>query len=303
MWFKNLQVYRLGDGHSIDLSTLADQLEQDRFEPCSQQNQFSLGWTSPYGKHHPSLVHQGQKAALISLRREDKVIPAAVIRDMVEEKAAAIEAEEQRRVYRKEKEQFKEEILFECLPKALRKSRRTQALIDLEAGLIIVDAASPTRAEELTSTLRQSLGSLPLTPIQYNFSPAQVMTQWVSGEAMPPDWQLGQECELREPGEEGAILRCRRHDLLCDEIQSHLEAGKQVSQLALSWRDQLQFLLTQDATIKRLSPGDDLKQEAKDSAEDPISQIDAEFSLLLLSLRQMLPELASALGELKQSAV
>lgn len=303
MWFKNLQVYRLGDGHSIDLSTLADQLEQDRFTPCSQQAQFSLGWTSPYGKHHPGLTHLGQNAALISLRREDKVLPAAVIREMVEEKAAAIEAEEQRRVYRKEKEQFKEEILFECLPRALRKSRRTQAIIDLEAGLIIVDAASPNRAEELTSTLRQSLGSLPLTPVQYNYSPATVMTQWVNGEPLPEEWKLGQECELREPGEDGAILRCRRHDLLCDEIQSHLAAGKQVAQLALNWREQLQFLLTQEGTIKRLSLGDDLKQEARDSAEDPLSQLDAEFSLLLLSLRQLLPEMASALGDLKQSAV
>lgn len=303
MWFKNLQIYRLGEGHGLLLSELADQLEPGRFVPCNQQAPFSLGWTSPLGKHSDNLTHQAQQAALVCLRKEEKVIPAAVIRDMVEERAAQIEAEQQRRVYRKEKEQFKEEILFECLPRALRKSRRTLALLDTERSLVIVDAASASRAEELTSHMRQSLGSLPLSPVQHQLSPAVMMTAWVSGEALPEGWQLGTECELREPGEEGAILKCRRHDLLCEEIQSHLQAGKQVVQLALNWREQISFILTHEGQIKRLSFGDDIKQEAQDSADDPISLADGEFNLMLLSLRQLLPELAELLGGEKSQSV
>lgn len=303
MWFKNLQIYRLGEGHGLTLPELAEQLEADRFAPCGQQAPFSLGWTSPLGKHSNGLAHEAQQAALVCLRKEEKVIPAAVIRDMVEERAAAIEAKEQRRVYRKEKEQFKEEILFECLPRALRKSRRNLALLDAKAALVIVDAASSSRAEELTTQLRQSLGSLPLTPVQYQQSPAVLMTSWVGGEPLPDGWQLGTECELREPGEEGAILKCRRHDLLCEEIQSHLQAGKQVVQLALNWRDQISFILTHEGHIKRLSFGDDIKQEAQDSADDPISLADGEFNLMLLSLRQLLPELADLLGGEKSQSV
>lgn len=303
MWFKNLQIYRIGEGHQIDLATLTSALEAFAFAPCSQQDMFKLGWVPPLGKHSPELALQSQNAALITLRKEEKVIPAAVVREMVDEKVAVIEGAEDRRIYRKEKEQIKEEILFECLPKALRKSRRTSALIDLEARLILVDAASPTRAEELISVLRQSLGSLPLGLLQYDLSPAVRMTQWVTGETLPEEWQLGMECELREPGEEGAIFKCRRHDLLCDEIQSHITAGKQVVQLALNWRNQLSFVLTPEGHIKRINFGDDLKQEAQDSGADQLSLMDSEFSLMLLSFRGFLPDVAKALGGEKIAGV
>lgn len=303
MWFKNLQIYRISDGFSLDLAALADQLDELAFTPCSQQDLFKQGWVPPLGKHSNALAHVAQNAALITLRKEEKVIPAAVIRDMVEEKAAQIENAEERRVYRKEKEQMKEEILFECLPRALRKSRRTHALIDMEQRLIIVDAASPTRAEELISLLRQSLGSLPLSLQQYELSPAVQMTLWVQGEALPEGWALESECELRETGEEGAILKCRRHDLLCDEIQQHLTAGKQVVQLALNWQQQLTFILTQEGHVKRLAFGDDLKQEAQNAGSDQIALLDSEFSLMTLTLRQFLPALAQALGGQKSEAV
>ncbi|MBB3168144.1 recombination-associated protein RdgC [Simiduia aestuariiviva] len=303
MWFKNLQIYRISDGHSLDLSSLSDTLKANAFAPCSQQDMFKQGWVPPLGKHSTEFTHIAQNAALITLRKEEKVLPAAVIRDMVEEKAGQIEAAEERRVYRKEKEQMKEEILFECLPRALRKSRRTHALIDLEQRLIIVDAASPTRAEELITALRQSLGSLPLALQQYELSPAVQMTQWVSGNELPDGWQLENECELRETGEEGAVLKCKRHDLLCEEIQSHIDAGKQVFQLALNWQQQLTFVLTHEGHIKRLSFGDELKQEAQDSGSDQLTLLDSEFTLMTLSLRRFLPDLAEALGGNKAEAV
>ena len=303
MWFKNLQIYRMSDGLNIDLPALSKNLEEHAFSPCSQQELFKLGWVAPLGKTSQALTLINNSAALITLRKEEKVIPAAVIREMVEEKAGHIEAAEERRVYRKEKDQLKEEILFECMPKALRKSRRTHALIDTKAGVIIVDAASPTRAEELISLLRQSLGSLPLSLTQYNLSPAVLMTQWVNGEAMPEGWTLGAECELRESGDDGAILKCRRHDLLCEEIQSHITAGKQVVQLALQWQEQLNFVLTQEGHVKRLNFGDELKQEAQDSGSDQQTLIDSEFNLMLLSLRTFLPQLSEALGGQKSESV
>ncbi|UTA46395.1 recombination-associated protein RdgC [Simiduia sp. 21SJ11W-1] len=303
MWFKNLQIYRISEGYDLNLATLSDALAEQAFTPCSQQEMTKSGWVSPLGKHATELAHVAQNAALITLRKEEKVIPAAVLRDMVEDKAQQIEAAEERRVYRKEKEQMKEEILFECLPRALRKSRRTHALIDLELGLIIVDASSPARAEELITLLRQTLGSLPLSLMQYEYSPAVQMTEWVAGNNLPDVWALEHECELRESGEDGAIIKCKRHDLACEEIQQHLQAGKQVVQLALNWQQQLTFLLTHEGHIKRLGFGDELKQEAQDSGGDQLALLDSEFALMTLTLRRFLPDLAQALGGHKAEAV
>ena len=58
------------------------------------------------------------------------------------------------------------------------------------------------------------------------------MTAWLAHRNLPDDFVLGEECELREPGEDGGVVRCRGVDLLSEEVETHLNAGKQVARLA-----------------------------------------------------------------------
>ena len=55
-------------------------------------------------------------AQIVALKREDKVLPGAVVRDLLAEKVAAIEAAEARNVGRKEKLELKEQIIDDLLP-------------------------------------------------------------------------------------------------------------------------------------------------------------------------------------------
>ena len=63
---------------------------------------------------------------------------------------------------------------------------------------------------------------------------------------------LGDECELRDPAEAGAVVRCRRQDLESDEVREHLKSGKQVFQLGLEYDERVSFVLGEDLTVRKL---------------------------------------------------
>ena len=95
------------------------------------------------------------------------------------------------------------------------------------------------------------------------------------------DFALGDECELREPGEEGGVVRCRGVDLLSEEVETHLHAGKQVVRLALSWDERLSLVLAEDLCLRRLKFADELMKENEDIPEaDNAARLDADFALM-----------------------
>src|SRR3546814_2641885 len=61
--------------------------------------------------------------------------------------------------------QIKDEIIQAFLPRAFIRKSGTFAAIDAERGLILVNSASPKKAEDLLSTLREAIGSLPVRPL------------------------------------------------------------------------------------------------------------------------------------------
>ena len=94
-----------------------------------------------------------------------------------------------------------------------------------------------------------------------------------------------------------SVVRCKRQDLTSDEIQQHLEVGKQVTQLALAWQDKLSFVLDDKLTIKRLRFEELLQEQAEqDGGDDADAQFDASFVLMMLTLMEFIPALLEALG-------
>lgn len=297
MWFKNLLIYRFSSPFTLDLETLETQLEEQAFVPCGKRDTSKYGWVSPMGDHSEQLAHTAAGKTLLCARREEKIIPASVIRELVDQKAAEIEAKEDRKVFRKEKDSIKEEVMFDCLPQAFTRSSKTYAYVDPKNGWFIVDASSAKKAEDLCSLLRDSLGSLPVVPAQSSESPSIIMTSWLRGEDAPAKLTILDECEMREPGEDGSIIRCKRQDLFGDEVASHLDNGKLVHKLAVEWDEQLKLLLNDDLSVKRLKFCEALLTEAEDAgSEDPAAKLDADFALMCATLTDFLPQLLAYFG-------
>ena len=281
MWFKNIRAYRLTSPFTITPEQLAEQLAQRAFTPCAKSQALALGWVPPLGGEDGELVHAAAGRMLVKLKREEKLLPSTVVRELLEEKVAEIEAGQARKVYRKERLNLKDEIIQDCLPRAFTRSTSVFAYIDTRANWVFVDAASANRAEELLNLLRECIGSFPVLLPQVNSAPVAVMTGWLLHRNLPQDFELGDECELREPGEEGGVVRCRGVDLLSEEVETHLHAGKQVARLSLGWDERFQLVLAEDLCLRRLKFADELMKENEDIAEgDEAARMDADFALM-----------------------
>jgi recombination associated protein RdgC len=298
MWFKNLIIYRFSEAFAHSAEDLERALATAPFKPCGSQDMASLGWVPPMGRQSQQLLHASADYLLVCLKREERLLPASVVREAVDEKVEQIETEQMRKVRKKERDELRDEIMFELLPRAFTRSDRRYALIAPKEGLLLIDAASVKKAEELAEALRKTIGSLPVAFPTTTQSPASVFTQWIAGTDTPPgDIIPGDECELVDPSEDGGIVRCRKQDLEADEIKAHLNAGKQVTKLALDWGDTLSCVVADDLSVKRLRFDDRLKEEASDQGgEDFAAQFDADFTLMSEALARFVPRLLEIFG-------
>src|SRR3546814_13735843 len=117
----------------------------------------------------------------------------------------------------------------------------------------IIDWSSDVCSSDLNvcSEVRRALGSFPALPLNAEVAPRSILTGWVAGEPLPDGLALGDECELRDPVDQGAVVKCQRQELQGDEISKHLEAGKQVTRLALTLDDHVSFVLGEDLGVRK----------------------------------------------------
>lgn len=312
MWFKNLKIYRFSKPITISADQLEQQLAEKSFRPCASTQPSSFGWVAPLTgasdsqaeSNSTQLTHSIGKNTMICVRQEERILPASVVNDSLNEKLDAIQSDTGRRPVGKYKQSIKDELILDLLPKAFTRSKRTYAYLDQQGQFLIVDAASNNKAEELVELLRQTLGSLPVVPLKTHTMPSLLMTNWLKGNDLKDDFVIKDECELRESDDEGAILRCKRQDLSSDEIQMHLDSGKEATKLAINWNDTIECVLQDDLTIKRLKFSDAiLEQAADDGAEDPAARFDADFNLMTGELSRFIPRLIEILGGELNSAI
>lgn len=290
MWFKNLTLFRVTPAFAGTPEELADALAESAFRPCGALEPHSFGWSPPLGRRGSTLVHAAERRMLVCARHERRVLPPSVVREEVEERVARIQSGEGREVRAGERRRIRDAVHFELLPRAFTRSDFDHAYLDGRAGWLVIDSASVARTDDLLSLLAPALSGYRVEPFTAAESPAARMTAWLQGEVVPEGFELGDECELRDPREEGALVRCRRQDLAAEEIRAHLRAGKQVHRLALEFDGRIRFLLGSDLGVRRLRFAD-LEAPDRDEPEDEVARFDADFALMSGELARLLARL------------
>ncbi len=249
------------------------------------------------GRKGEMLVHAANGFLMICATKEEKIIPASVVREHVNERVEKIEETQARKVRKKERDNLRDDVMNELLPRALSRTLRTFAYIDPKEGLLVVDSASVAKAEEFTALLRKTLGSLPVVPPTTNETPYAVLTEWLTKNNYPPEFGVEDECELRSADIEGSVVRCKRLDLASPEVKLHLKEGKLVSKLALNWRDRLTFVLDENFAIKRVRFLEIVQEQVDDvEVEDAAARFDVDFSIMTLELSLFIKQLFEAFG-------
>jgi len=294
MWFKNLYFFTFTRPFELSEEQLEKHLAEHLFTPCASTEQSHFGWVNALGKHGHSSVHSANGNYLICARKEEKILPAPVVKDMIEAKVAQLEVEQGRSATKKEREQFKEDITFELLPRAFSRVTDTHAYINAEHNLIVVNSGSRGKAEDLLALLRKVIGTLPVTSVSPEKAPDELMTDWLNEKSIGDNFAIGMEAEFHALGDDGAVVRVKNQDLDSDEIKTHLDADKYVVKLALEWDDAMSFILCDDLAIKRLKFFDVLQEQNDDiDSDDVIAKLDADFALMAGEINRLINDLLS----------
>ncbi len=296
--FKNARAYRLNTPFGLDQLALQERLVERAFRGCGPLEVMTLGWSPPLGPRAELLVQVANGCLLVAARRQERLLPAAVVNEAVAERVVELEQADGRDLSRRERMQLREALLAEMLPQAFTRSRVIPALIDPEVGRIVVDAASDKLAEDVLTLLRETLGSLSATPYAADAA-AERFTAWVLSGAPPAGLTLEDQCELRDPADKGSVVRCRGVDLGSPEVRAHIDTGMRVAAVGLNWQDALSLVLADDLSLKRLRFEEELVEQAMDGAEDedPALRFEAEMIIMTEQLRGLLSCLEEALAD------
>lgn len=279
MWFKNLKLYALTQTLDIAEQDLEDKLAEFSFRPCGSQDLATMGFSSPFN-NGKTLIHSAAGRIWLTLKKQERILPAAVVNAELAEKVALIEAETGSPVGKKAQQDMKQEIVHRLLPMAFTKNSFTHGFISTKDNLVVVDASADGKAEAFLAMLRKAIGSLPVVPLARQSVQAQ-LTTWLQDQNVPKDIVILEEAELKALEEDGAILRCKNQDLGSEEIINHIQSGKVVQKLAVEWDETLSAIIQEDLTIKRLKFSDVVREQNDDIPKDQqLARMDANFALM-----------------------
>jgi recombination associated protein RdgC len=301
--FKNLLMYRLGPDWSVTLAQVDEALNAAPFVPCGATQPLSLGWVPPRGTAHGAMVESIGGQWLARLMTERKVVPGSVVKRRVDEVALQIERETGRKPGKKHSKEIKDQALLELLPQAFTKQAATLVWIDPDARLLMLDATSPAKADEVITALARALTAMPgspgfaVLPLHTASSPAGSMAAWLDSGEPPAAFSVDRDCELKAADESKSVVRYARHALDIDEVRQHIAQGKQPTRLALTWDSRVSFVLTDTLQLKKLTfldvvfEGNDTSHKTgQDEA------FDADAAIATTELSRLIPDLIEALG-------
>jgi len=295
--FKNVMVYRIGEGFAPTLADVQAALEPVQFVECGASQEKSTGWIPPRGEAHGPLVESVAGQWIMKLMIESKAVPGNVVRRKVDERIAEIEAATGRKPGKKEKRDLMDDALLSLLPHACARQSTVLVWMDLENRRLVLNAGSQGKADEVMSALMNVMGGLSVSLIQTVTSPQAAMTQWLLAPT-PNDWPadltVERETVLKSTGEDAASVRFTRHHLANDDVRKHVMEGKLPTQLALSWDGRVAFVLTETLQLKKVQYLDGVMDESgTDKTED---RFDADVALSTGLLGPLIDSLIEALG-------
>ena len=294
MIFKNAQVFTFTKSFTLTANELNEHISTQKFTPLMSTEFSHFGFVSPI-KGGLNLVHEANGNLLLCTRKEEKILPASVIKDLVDEQVEELEQTQLFSATKKQRAEIKDDVELELLPRAFTRKTDVYAYINAESNTIVIDTASRNKAEDVLSLLRKAIGALPVKSVKTKVDPSDIMTSWVSGlfdfnsdtHTLGHSFSFGLEAHFSGVGDDSATAVVRNQEMNSAEVKVHLEADQYVNKLALEYIDTMSFMLHDDLSIKRIK-FEDIFEE---SYNDDVEKFDGEFILMAGELNNMIADL------------
>ena len=297
--FRNLRFYRVTSPWPESELDLSDALSENSFSPCGSFSERSAGWEAPANTEDSPLCRRLNGADLLQLRTQSRVLPVAAIKEALEERVVEFRSRLDEEPTRSELRRLREETRDKLLPKALVKSERTLACFLHSESLLVIDAATESKAEWFMDQLRPCFEQFFCTPLTFNILPADLMFRIFMGES-PLGFSLGRECRMRDASDSSSVVTWRDFELTDHSIRQHVVEGMKLTHLGLGFDEVMSCVINDEGSFSKIKF---IRGDAVDNfaGEDPLAQLDADFVLLTGAVRRLAEDLKKLLGGFVQS--
>ncbi|MET4696680.1 recombination-associated protein RdgC [Endozoicomonas lisbonensis] len=271
MLFKNARIYCFQK--DFDLLAMVKGLKEKRFVECNAFDLKSTGWVPPSKASENFLALPiSNDAIVLCLQHQERPINSKAVKQEVARRVAVLEQEQDRQIFRAEKQQISDDVMAVTAPNVLPVTTQIYGLILPNKGLLVVAASSNKQADLFIKTLRLSCGSLPVALPVTKSHPEPVMTNWLTMQA-PESMILGNNCKLNI---DNSAVTVKNEDVTSSAVIEHIESGMKVSELELLIMHKCSFVLTSELYIKRIHL-DDVVTEPALEAETTDESFHAEM--------------------------
>lgn len=289
MWFKQVQIFHLTAALN-DADALAEQLSCLAFTPCLPSLPSSAGWVSPLDEDDAPLVLTLNGCSMICLQLEEKILPATVIRQALDEKIKQLEASQDRKLRQKEKLALKDEVTHTLLPRAFTKITKLYAYIDTKNHWLVLNTIQAAKTEQFLALFKRSV-SEKIYPFELK-KLAPIFTHWLQHKSYPTVFSIEKACLLQDPNQQKRMIRCQQQDLFASSIQALIKDGCEIKHVALCWQDQIQFVLAEDFTLRSVQLQDEIMEQIKeDESETRQQRFCADFLIMTKLLGNVFADL------------
>jgi recombination associated protein RdgC len=292
---KSFRVYRVHSDWPASETDLAQALEKAAFKPCNAFSEQSYGFEPPVETEQRSLARRLSGADLVQLRHQTRVLPAAVVNELLAERISEFTRRTTREPSRKEKRDLKEETYGELLPKALLRSDWIKGFYVRDEKVLVLATPTAKIAEEFLNTLREALGSLQVTPLAFKQPTKSLLHDIFLGKSESSRFNLGRECRMKDPSEKGSNVSWLDMDLADSSVRKHVSDGLVLDRVGVQFDGIARLVLDEENVVRKLRF---LGLEALDELddEDPLMRHDAEFTIEVGFAIKFLEALKESLG-------
>lgn len=306
--FSNILAYRVTNAFDLhkDLEAVNQALASKPARLPGKMELNAVGFTEPVGEEGAFIERIAPMTYVFAYNLAERMIPGKIVRQQVADRVKKIEKEQERKVYAREKQQIKDEVLNQMLPRAFVDQKITYGMV--MGPYILIDSSSAKRGEDILSTLRSCLGSLGVRPVAVKTTPIDAFTRWfTTGEIDGPFYMTG-DFKANNRSDESDFVNGKgtspKDEGLSDLV---LEHDRRVTVLGLSWGtstgETASFTVNEMIGIKGIKWPESLSEMAADQVgeeddEDArrVTLLRTTMILLGAELEQLLEDLLLALG-------
>lgn len=277
-------VYRFTDGYDMP-ANLSDMLAENAFRECGASQAVNRGWKVYNDKaFEDNFAIEVMGVELLSYYKEEKSVPSAILKSELEKRLDQIEESTGDRPRGKEKVALKSEVVLNLLPRCFAKPTSIPVMIHRPAGLLIIGTSSYKAAEEVSSYLRSTIGSLPIAMLELNTHVQILLDGWLKQTTdLPKNLYLGNNCAMiDESGEVKQTATFGGSDLTVQEIQDCI-VDMHTKKLALYLSDVGSFTVNNEVAFEKLSYAVDETDEADYEDESQGMAAEIQSNMLLES--------------------